>query len=103
MPYIQLFFLLKEHPQWVDQCKGVAQTLTMVYKNTPREGDNAKVPPITPKKATPLFHPREMRRVTTQPPRLPCLLTWQLLAATLSNQFPGGGAATWKESMSPLD
>jgi hypothetical protein len=45
--------VLKEHPQWVEQCKGGAQTLTMVSKNTPKKGDTSKTPPVAPKKATP--------------------------------------------------
>jgi hypothetical protein len=52
IPYVQLFFFLKEHPQWVKQCKGGTQTLTMVCKTTPKEGDTSKTPPVTSKKAT---------------------------------------------------
>jgi hypothetical protein len=66
IPYMQLFFLLKEHPQ----------TLTMVRNNTPKEGVPQR------QRKTPSFHPREMR-MATQPPRLPCHLTKWSSAATL--------------------
>jgi hypothetical protein len=52
IPYMQLFFFLKEHPQWVKQCKEGAQTLTTVYKNLPKEGDTSKTPLVALKKAT---------------------------------------------------
>jgi hypothetical protein len=52
IPYVQLFFLLKEHPQWVKQCKGSTQTLTMVCKNILKEGDPSETPPTAPKGAT---------------------------------------------------
>jgi hypothetical protein len=52
IPYIQLFFFLKEQLEWVEHCKEGAQTLALVYKNTPKEGDTSKAPPIAPKKAT---------------------------------------------------
>jgi hypothetical protein len=53
IPYVQLFFLLKEHPQWVEQCKRGTKTLPVVYKNTLKEGDTSNTPPVAPKKATP--------------------------------------------------
>jgi hypothetical protein len=49
---MQLFFFLKEYPQWVKQCKGGTQTWTMAWKIMPEEGDTSKSPPVAPKKAT---------------------------------------------------
>jgi hypothetical protein len=58
IPYVQLFFFLKEHPQWVEWCKRGAQILTMVCKNMPKDGDTSKTPPVAPKRATPPLPPK---------------------------------------------
>jgi hypothetical protein len=49
IPYVQLFFFLKEHPQCVEQCKGDAQP--MVCKTSSKEGDISNATPVTPKES----------------------------------------------------
>jgi hypothetical protein len=100
--YMQLFFLLKEHHQWVKQYKGGGQTLTMACKNAPKEGDTSKTPPVAPKRATPSLLPKANEEGGHPTPWLPCLLTQQPLAAIPSNQFPGEEAAIWKRIRVPF-
>jgi hypothetical protein len=89
--HVQLFFFLKKQLQWVEQCKGGAQTLTIVCKNILKEGDTSKTPLVTPKKATSPTLPKGSEESGYPAPTAP-LPPWPV-AATPSNLFPGGGAA----------
>jgi hypothetical protein len=103
IPYVQLFFFLKEHFQWMKQCKGGTQTLTMVCRNTPKERDTCKTPPTTPKGATSSFLPKgseESGHPTSTAPLSPYSVAISCYPLQL---VPGEGAATQKESMSPSD
>jgi hypothetical protein len=103
IPYVQLFFFLKEHPQWVEWCKRGAQILTMVCKNMPKDGDTSKTPPVAPKKATPHLLPKGNEEGGHPTPMAPLSSYPAAISSTPYNLFPGQGVAASKESKSPSD
>jgi hypothetical protein len=99
-------FFLKEHPQWVTQCKQGAQTLTMVHKTIPEEGDNSKTPQVAPKKANSSPPPRGSEKSGCW---TPMALLPPYLTALVCNPLPPfprvvvGVVAIQKESTFPSD
>jgi hypothetical protein len=88
IPYVQLFFLLGEHPEWVGQCKIDAQTLAMVCKGTPKKRDASNPSPTTPKRTVSSPPSKENDCPT---PIIPYPLIQRLWAATPSSQYLDGG------------
>jgi hypothetical protein len=35
VPYIQLFFFLRDHPEWLNKCRLDTQTMVTLYKKLP--------------------------------------------------------------------
>jgi hypothetical protein len=98
---MQLFFFLKDHPKCMKQCKGSAQTLTMVCKNTPKR-DTSKTLPFPPKKSTLSLPPKRNDEGGHPTPRTS--LSPYLAAA--AGYYPlhtvrGWGLTTGKELMFP--
>jgi hypothetical protein len=54
VPYIQLFFLLRDHPDWLNKCSLDTQIMVTLCKNPPNslEPKNPSTPPLPPYPAT---------------------------------------------------
>jgi hypothetical protein len=62
VPYIQLFFFLRDHPKWLSKCRLDTQTMVTLYKKLPnsleepepKKPSNAQGPPIMSKGSSPM-------------------------------------------------
>jgi hypothetical protein len=51
VPYIQLFFYLQDHPEWLHNCYLETQTLAVLCKSQDKHGEEGPVKPLTSDKA----------------------------------------------------
>jgi hypothetical protein len=58
VPYVQLFFFLRDHPKWLNKCRLDTQTMVTLCKKTPNSlepknpSDAPSAPPFSPHLAT---------------------------------------------------
>jgi hypothetical protein len=60
IPYVQLFFFLRDHPKWLSKCRLDTQTMVTLYKKPPnsleetepKKPSNAHGPPTMSKGAS---------------------------------------------------
>jgi hypothetical protein len=57
VPYIQFFFYLQDHPEWLHNCYLDTQTLAVLCKSQDKHGEGRPVKPLTSDKPLSLLLP----------------------------------------------